>query len=122
MENKHGRYKHGRHERGQLLSVDFLIAVSLLIASLALFTQYLERTQTRFSERVELSTNNAEVIAASLAGEGTLSNPQKYCLQFSNDSKQYDYGACNCPKNIFTARRLTSCENTACVMEVRTCE
>ncbi len=110
-----------RAQRGQLLSIDFLIAVSLLVFALALFTQYLERTQTRFSEYAEFSSNDAEAIAASLAGEGNLSNPKEYCLQFSNGSR-YDHGGCVCPKNVFTARRLTLCEGEACVMEVHTCE
>jgi CobQ-like glutamine amidotransferase family enzyme len=105
------------------MSMDFLIAVSLLVASLALFTQYLERTQTRFGEYAEFSSNNAEAIAANLTGEGNLTNPQKYCLSFSNATREYNHGGCACPKNVFTARRLILCEGAkACVMEVRTCD
>ncbi|NYZ78233.1 hypothetical protein H0N96_02415 [Candidatus Micrarchaeota archaeon] len=114
-----------KNKRGQLLSIDFLIAVSLLVAALALFTQYLERTQTRFGEYTEFSTNNAEVIAANLTGEGNLTNLQKYCLSFSNATLEYDHGGCNCPKNVFVGRRLILCSvgvvKQPCVMEVRTC-
>jgi hypothetical protein len=111
--------------RGQIFSIDFVIAMAIISLSIGITLQTLDAMQKRALAIEESYTYNPDSIAQNILfpSQG-FSNSTSYCYQFSNGS-----GNCNgfkCPGSIFAATRLTGCNNgaitAACSLSVKTCE
>jgi hypothetical protein len=121
--------------RGQLLSVDFLIAVSLVAVCLGVLLQFNEATTNRALASAALANNEAESIAALLRAGKAVPQHAVYCAQqtLSNGlikSVRGDCSSFSCGgRAVFAARRLSVCEDDsvdppvmrACVLEVKSC-
>ena len=127
--------------RAQLLSVDFLVAVSILTVCMGAMLQFNEFSHSRAELAAFLANNKAESIAALIHDEGVQAVPSntEYCARrvlltqeiqpAHNDCATF---SCN-SRGVFSARRLESCipspaappapspTPVACVLEVRTC-
>jgi len=130
-----------KFSRGQLLSVDFLVAVSLIAVCVGVLLEFNEFAHSRAGSAAFLANNEAESIA-SLLHDGKSVPPQAvYCarrvLLGGETHGVSGAGSCasfSCARAVFSARRLESCEPSptatppapspspvACVLEVRTC-
>lgn len=119
------RTKTTRKSKAQLLSMDFLIAVSLIAVALGVFLHYEERIEKSFFEYSERGSNKGETIAVVLLNEGSAPVGEQFCAVYSNASGQVaSQGSCplNCSKTVFSAMRLTNCNSSACLMVVSACD
>jgi hypothetical protein len=122
-----------KKSRGQLLSVDFLVAVSLIAVCIGVLLQLSEFAHSRAETAAFLADNEAESIAALLHDGQSARIPAGavYCARrvLLSGEVQSVHGNCDlfsCGRAVFSARRLESCVNAvggveACVLEVRTC-
>ncbi len=132
-----------RGSRGQLLSVDFLVAVSITAVCIGALLQLNEFSHSRADAEAFLADNKAEAIASFLHGGGSAAVPagNVYCgrrvLLGGEVQGVAGAGGCDsfsCGRAVFTARRIESCfpspsatppaptpPPVACVLEVRTC-
>ena len=109
--------------KGQLFSMDFLIAVALVLLALGITLQALETSQRKLALEADLANGTAEAVVGALAGNTatalTCANPG-CCISYSNGT-----GNCaglSCAKHVLAARRLTICTGgAACLVEVRAC-
>lgn len=108
--------------KGQLFSMDFLVAVTLVTLALGITLQGLEFSQRGMALRAELANGTAEAIAGAIAdnvsGAVTCAAPS-CCVAFSNGTSSC--GSLSCPRDVLTARRLMMCGGSACSVEVRAC-
>jgi hypothetical protein len=111
--------------RGQIFSIDFVIAMAIISLSIGITLQTLDAMQKRALAMEESYTYNPDAIAQNMLfpSQG-FSNSTPYCYQFSNGT-----GNCagfNCPRSIYAVTRLTGCNNgasiLACSLSVKTCE
>jgi hypothetical protein len=108
--------------KGQLFSMDFLVAAALVLLALGIVTQAMEASQRRLVQGAEEANGTARALAASLVGEGnaTLScSTPTCCVQWSNGTSNCASLACG--RTVAVGRRLTSCAGTMCSLEVRVC-
>lgn len=119
------------------MSVDFLVAVSILTVCVGAVMQFNELSHSRAELSAVLANNKAESIAALIHDEGVQAVPQnfEYCARRVLATHEIqpvwdDCGSFSCDgRGVFSARRLESCESedpavtqaVACVLEVRTC-
>lgn len=122
-------------KKAQLFTVDFLIAVAVLSAVIGFTLHSAELSNLRLSNYAELQSNSAEVLAdANLTGK-TLAFAPNSCTVIKNTTHTLsdnctptDFNNDKCAnrgmKNVFVARRISRCPsgNSACLLEVRTCE
>ncbi len=134
--------KRGAARRAQLLSVDFLVAVSILAVCVGAIMQFNEFSHSRAELAAFLANNKAESIAALIHDEGFQAVPPntEYCarhvfLEGGVQQIQEVFGDCSgfscSSRGVFSARRLESCvpsptatpvpSPVACVLEVRAC-
>ncbi|MFA6049398.1 MAG: hypothetical protein WC792_05645 [Candidatus Micrarchaeia archaeon] len=124
--------------RGQLFSMDLLIALAVLSAVIGFALQSAEFSSLRLSGYAELQSNAADAIAeANVSGRSlgafvpesckVLKNTTHLiredpdgCLAGFNSQKCFALGK----ENVFVARRIHKCpsDTSACLLEVRTCE
>jgi hypothetical protein len=110
-----------RMKKGQLFTMDFMVAVAMLTAGIGFTLQLNELVHRNASLQAELVSNNADVIAEAFALNRTLSAPVNFCRYYGNGTT--DCTSFSCAKNIFSARRLVPCiGSSVCLLEVRTCE
>ncbi len=106
--------------KGQIFSIDFVLAIAVLSLSLGIALQTMDLAQKNGDVYAQLHSNQAELIAQNWTyNTRNFSNTSPYCLQFSNGSG--DCSAFACTENTFTAQRLVECPQGVCLLEVRTC-
>ncbi|MEM0475341.1 MAG: hypothetical protein QW343_00935 [Candidatus Norongarragalinales archaeon] len=142
--------KRKRGRRGQLLSVDFLVASALLAVCVGVLLQYNEFLQSNAATAALVADNKAEAIAALLHSSEQQRIPREavYCARrvLASGETQRIAGDCDafsCGRVVFSARRIEACVPSpspaitpapspapsplpspaleACVLEVRTC-
>lgn len=117
------------------MSVDFLVAVSLITVCIGLLLQFNEFAHARADAAAFLASNEAEAIAALLhdGNQARLPAAAVYCArrvllggEIQGVQGARDCDSFSCGRAVFSARRIESCVNSlgeaeACVLEVRTC-
>ncbi len=113
--------------KGQIFSIDFVIAVAILTIAIGITLQTVDTFQKRMMIIEQTHTNHADVAAQYFLYNASGFEPATpYCYVYSNGT-----GTCSafsCSKNTFAATRLTACENTAvptiepCAVTIMTCE
>ena len=129
----------GRRRKAQLLSVDFIVAVSLIAVCIGVLLQFNELAHSRADSAAFVADNKAEAIAALVAGGENVPANTGYCARrvLTDGSIQPVNGDCeefSCGRGVFVSRRIEACVPSptatppapspppvACVLEVRTC-
>lgn len=118
--------------RGQIFSIDFVIAMAILTIVIGVTLQSLDNIQKRVQLMEDLTTNNAEVIAQTfISNSSGFANATPYCFFYSNGTQGPLGLSCagfKCQKNVVSATRLTVCRRvgplleTVCTINVLACE
>ncbi len=115
--------------RGQIFSIDFVLAIAILSLALAIALQTVDLAQRNAGIYARLQTDNAEMIAQNYTnGTAGFVPATAYCVAYRGDHNTTDQ--CNavnfqCASNTFVFRRLIECQSPVkepCLLEVRTCE
>lgn len=117
--------------RGQIFSLDFVIAVAILTVAMGVTLQSVDNFQKRMLFIEQSQTNNAESIAQTFIRNTTgFRATVPYCFQYYNGSGNFtgDCAAFSCGSgSVFTSVRLTSCKGSAfaqpypCSLTIMTC-
>ena len=116
--------------RGQIFSIDFLIAVSVLTLAMAIALQTSDLMQKRGTQFAQSQDSLSEAIAQQFVSKApgfSFPDPAliKWCYLYSNSSMGPTSSGCSnlclAAGNIFVAKRLVACGSTACSLEVRVC-
>jgi hypothetical protein len=121
--------------RGQFFSADFVIASVTLCFALGVLLHSGQLSLDSLSGYGNHQNNIAETVAASIATPGALPIPQAYipntCWDFDNGTTSTPNcatvinGANRCAArkaDIYSARRLVACGNSACLLTVKSCD
>ncbi|MEK6843650.1 MAG: hypothetical protein AABY04_04125 [Candidatus Micrarchaeota archaeon] len=119
--------------KGQMFSIDFVIAMALLTVAIGITIQSLDLFQKRVQTATVLYTENAELIAQNYTHYAAgFTNATPYCITYSNGSEISSncggFRACDTAINNFTATRIVPCSyrfsniNGPCILTVRTCK
>ncbi|MBU1197798.1 hypothetical protein KJ765_04795 [Candidatus Micrarchaeota archaeon] len=111
--------------KGQVFSIDFVLAIAVLSLSLGIALQMVDLSQKSADSYAELQTNQAEMIAMNITNPTNgFNSATPYCRRYSNGTD-----GClifQCVERTFVAQRLVECGPSGsqgpCLLEVRTCE
>ncbi|MBI5225410.1 hypothetical protein HY989_06080 [Candidatus Micrarchaeota archaeon] len=119
--------------KGQMFSIDFVIAMALLTVAIGITIQSLDLFQKRVQSATVLYTENAELIAQNYTHYAAgFKNATPYCISYSNGSEFSsncnEFRYCDLAGNNFTATRIVPCSynfpsiSGPCSLTVYTCE
>jgi hypothetical protein len=138
MSNNLKLRKISRGQRGQLFSVDFILAVAFLVIGLGAVLQTSAAIQQSSASRAQITSDLAVPLSQMIAnGEPFIAPSTPYCVRWSNQTDAMDNPSCHSfscgPSggNIYASQRLIQCYNSTfvppalngtCLMTVYTCE
>lgn len=103
--------------KGQLFSLDLMIAIAIMITASALALHSIELVERGFSVP---SSHSVIALSDWMAGGRELHSPPAHCIQYSNGTTDCD--GFECERSTFVSRRIVNCGNGVCLVEVRSCE
>ncbi|MBI3588502.1 hypothetical protein HY995_05280 [Candidatus Micrarchaeota archaeon] len=110
--------------RGQIISIDFLIAVAILALAIGAIAQAAEFAAAHNEQAAGLQLNSAWAIAEMASnGQGAGGLGQRYCIRYSNGTDLCGSAPCG-NGDTLAAQRAVACSGTPggyCLMNVVTC-
>lgn len=103
--------------KGQLFSLDLLVAIALMITASAIALHSIELVERGFSVP---SSHAVNALAEWRVGGNELHAPPSHCRHYSNGTDECS--GFECKVNTFVSRRITLCDDGVCLLEVRSCE